>query len=86
MIGTKSCSILQHPQSRAAEILCPTKVVMMMMMIFAKAHCPRQRNTNQTTKKQTDRQAAEKPGFFFVFFKGKENPGIITLTVEAPQQ
>ncbi len=46
----------------------------------------RQRNTNQTTKKQTDRQAAEKPGFFFVFFKGKENPAIITLTVEAPQQ
>lgn len=61
-------------------------MMMMMMMIFAKAHCPRQRNTNQTTKKQTDRQAAEKPGFFFVFFKGKVNPGIITLTVEAPQQ
>ncbi len=86
MIATKSCSILQHPQSRAAEILCPTKVVMIMMIIFAKAHCPRERNTIQTTKKQTGRQAAEKPGFFIVFFKGKENPGIITLTVEAPQQ
>jgi hypothetical protein len=37
---------------------------MMMMMIFAKAHCPRERNTTQTTKKQTGRQAAEKPGIF----------------------